>query len=33
VIVVGDPIDKDPEETEIDLGLLIEGVSDALARL
>lgn len=33
VLVVGDPIGKDPEETSIDLGLLIEAVSEALARL
>jgi len=33
VLVVGDPLGKDPEETSIDLGLLIEAVSEALARL
>lgn len=33
VLVVGDPIGKDPEETEIDLGMLVEAVGDALVRL
>lgn len=33
VLVVGDPIGKEPEETSIDLGLLIEAVSEALGRL
>jgi hypothetical protein len=33
VLAVGDPIDKDPDETPIDLGLLTEAVGDALARL
>lgn len=33
VLLVGDPFDKDSEETEIDLGLLGEGVGAALARL
>lgn len=33
VLVVGDPIDKDPEETPIDLSMLTEAVGEALARL
>lgn len=33
VLAVGDPIGKDREETEIDLGLLTEAVGDALARM
>ncbi len=33
VLAVGDPVGKDREETPIDLSLLIEAVSDALARM
>ncbi len=33
VLAVGDPIDKDPDETRIDLGMLVEAVGEALARL
>ena len=33
VLAVGDSIDKDPEETPIDLGMLTDAVGEALARL
>ena len=33
LLVVGEPLERDPEETEIDLGLLAEAMHDALARL
>jgi len=33
LLVVGEPIERDPEETESDLGLLSDAMHDALARL